>query len=280
MSKIVIVTDSTANLPKEMLAGYPIKVLPLKIIWNGVVLRDGVDITSADFYARLVRDKNIPTTSQVTTEEFRKVFEELAGDYDAIYAPLMSSGISGTVDSALSAAREFKKIPVEVFDTHETAGSLALLVMAAARLVKEGKSLEEVSRRLHDIEAGMHTFFMVDTLKYLHRGGRIGGASRFLGTTLDLKPILFMNKGKIDGYEKIRTQKKALDRLLEIIVEKGGDKPCHINVMHSDATQNAEYARKTLESKLNVVEMQVLDLSPVIGAHTGPGTVGICVYPD
>ncbi len=280
MPKIAIVTDSTANLPVDLISGLPVTVLPLKIIWNGVVLRDGVDISSADFYTRLVRDQNIPTTSQVTAEEFRLTFENLAKDYDQIFVPLISSGISGTVDSALSAAKEFKAAKVEVFDSHETAGSLALLVVAAARMVKAGKSFEDVVKGTQSIEARMHTFFMVDTLKYLHKGGRIGGASRFLGTALGLKPILFMNKGKIDGYEKIRTQKKAVARLLEIIVEKGGSAPCHVNIMHSDAKKLAEDARAELEKRLKVVEMQVLDLSPVIGAHTGPGTIGICVYPD
>jgi DegV family protein with EDD domain len=200
MQKIAIVTDSTANLSADMLAGQGVTVLPLKIIWNGVVLRDGVDISSADFYSRLVREKNMPTTSQVTAEEFRSAFDELAKSYDHIFVPLISSGISGTADSALSAAKDIQKVKVEVFDSHETAGSLALLVMAAARMMKEGKSFEEVVRGTRDIEARMHTYFMVDTLKYLHKGGRIGGASRFLGTALDLKPILFMNKGKIDGY--------------------------------------------------------------------------------
>ena len=280
MQKIAIVTDSTANLPADMLVGQGVTVLPLKIIWNGVVLRDGVDISSADFYTRLVREKNMPTTSQVTAEEFRSAFDELAKSYDHIFVPLISSGISGTADSALSAAKDIQKVKVEVFDSHETAGSLALLVMAAARMVKEGKSFEDVARGTRDIEARMHTYFMVDTLKYLHKGGRIGGASRFLGTALDLKPILFMNKGKIDGYEKIRTRKKALARLLDIIVEKGGSGACHVNIMHSDAKKLAEEARTALESRLKVVEMQVLELSPVIGAHTGPGTLGICVYPD
>lgn len=280
MQKIAIVTDSTANLSAEMLAGNPVTVLPLKIIWNGVVLRDGVDISSADFYTRLVREKNMPTTSQVTAEEFRSAFDELAKSYDHIFVPLISSGISGTADSALSAAKDIQKVKVEVFDSHETAGSLALLVMAAARMVKEGKCFEDVARGTRDIEARMHTYFMVDTLKYLHKGGRIGGASRFLGTALDLKPILFMNKGKIDGYEKIRTRKKALARLLDIIVEKAGNGACHVNIMHSDAKKLAEEARVALESRLKVVEMQVLELSPVVGAHTGPGTLGICVYPD
>jgi DegV family protein with EDD domain len=280
MQKIAIVTDSTANLSADMLAGQGVTVLPLKIIWNGVVLRDGVDISSADFYARLVREKNMPTTSQVTTEEFRGAFNDLTKSYDNIFVPLISSGISGTVDSALSAAKDFPNVKVEVFDSHETAGSLALLVMAAVKMVKDGKSFEDVARGTRDIEARMHTYFMVDTLKYLHKGGRIGGASRFLGTALDLKPILFMNKGKIDGYEKIRTRKKALARLLDIIVEKGGNGACHVNIMHSDAKKLAEEARAALESRLKVVEMQVLDLSPVIGAHTGPGTLGICVYPD
>ena len=280
MQKIAIVTDSTANLTPGMLKGYPVTVVPLKIIWNGVVLRDGVDISSADFYIRLVRDQSTPTTSQVTVEEFRRVFEDLSSQFDAIYAPLMSSGISGTVGSALAAAKEFKKIPLEIFDSHETAGSLALLVMAVTRLVKEGKSLEKIAATTREIESRMHTYFMVDTLKYLHRGGRIGGASRFLGTTLGLKPILFMNKGKIDGFEKIRTQKKALARLLEIIIEKGGNSPCHINIMHADAKASAEMAKNALSEKLKVVEMQVTELSPVIGAHTGPGTLGICVYPE
>lgn len=280
MSRIAVLTDSTANLTPELVEKYHIHVLPLKILWKEEVLRDGIDITPAAFYERLDRDPVAPSTSQATVMEFSQAFEKLAAEYDAIFAPLISSGISGTVDSAVTAAKEFTKCPLEVYDTRQAAGGMALVVLAAAQVAHAGGTLEMISRAAHKASDTMHTYFKVETLKYLHRGGRIGGAARFLGTALDLKPILTINQGRIDAFERVRTNKKALKRLIDIILEKAAGKPSHVVVMHAAAMEEAKAAREVLTRELNCVEFEILDLSPAIGAHVGPGTLGIAIYPD
>jgi DegV family protein with EDD domain len=280
LSRIAILTDSTANLTPELVQKNHIHVIPLKILWKEEVLRDGVDITPDEFYTRLGKESASPTTSQATVAEFSQVFEKLAADYDAIFAPLISSGVSGTVDSAVTAAKEFSKCPLEVYDTHQAAGGLALVALAAAQVAYAGASLEMVSRAAHKVSESMHTYFKVDTLKYLHRGGRIGGAARFLGAALGIKPILYINQGRIDAFERVRTSKKALKRLIDIILEKSAGKPSHVVVMHASALEEAKAAGEVLTRELNCVEFEILDLSPAIGAHVGPGTLGIAIYPD
>lgn len=280
MPKTAVLTDSTANLTPELVEKYHIHVLPLKILWKEEVLRDGIDITPAAFYERLGRESAAPTTSQVTVMEFSQAFDKLASEYDAIFAPLISSGISGTVDSAVTAAKEFTRRPIEVYDTRQAAGGMALVVLAAAQTAYAGGSLEMVSRAAHKASDTLHTYFMVDTLKYLHRGGRIGGAARFMGAALGIKPILFINQGRIDAFERVRTSKKALKRLIDIILEKAAGRPSHIVVMHAAALEAAQAARQVLTRELNCVEFEILDLSPAIGAHVGPGTLGIAIYPD
>lgn len=279
MSKIAIITDSTAYLSQETVDQYGIHVLPLKVHWEGETFRDNVDIHPQNFYEDLEKTEWLPTTSQPSMQEFLNLYEKVAPDVDAIIVILISSGISGTVDSARSAAQEFDKVPVEVVDSHLTSVGLALVVKKAADLISEGVALNEVVRQVKEIAADVRTYFVVDTLKYLHKGGRIGGASRYVGTALKIKPILTLTPdGRIDALEKVRTRKKALQRVIRIAHKYADNGKVIGGVIHANAPEMAKQFMEMAYESLDVKELDLYELSPVIGTHVGPGTLGLAFY--
>ena len=281
MTKIAILTDSTANLPVEWVKQYNILVIPLKIHWGNETLLDGVDITPNEFYARLLHSKSLPTTSQPSIQDFLQAFERLAEGADGIVVPLISSGISGTVASAQAAARQFTQVPVEIIDTHITSMGQVLIILAAARAAEQGKSLEDVRRAADEVVKRLRVFFAVETLEFLHRGGRINGASRYLGTALDVKPILFFNsEGKIDALERVRTKRKAMQRLITLAEQQANGHPVHVGIVHTNVPQAAQEFRDEVEKRLNCKEIFTIEFSPVIGVHVGPGTIGIALYAE
>ena len=281
MTKIAILTDSTANLPAEWIKQYNVQVIPLKIHWGSDTFLDGVDITPNEFYARLTHSKCLPITSQPSPQDFLQAFESLADQADGIVVPLISSGISGTVNSAQAAARLFTRVPVEIIDTHITSIGQVLIILAAARAAEQGKSLEEVRCAADEVVKRLHVFFAVDTLEYLHRGGRINGASRYLGTALDIKPILFFNsEGKIDALERVRTKRKALQRLITLAEQQAIGHPVHVGIVHANVPRAAQEFRDEAEKHLKCKEIFTVEFSPVIGVHVGPGTIGIAIYTD
>ncbi|HMN15117.1 MAG TPA: DegV family protein [Bellilinea sp.] len=279
MSRIAILTDSSAYLTSDLLERHDIHVIPLKLHWGEETLVDGVDLTPVEFYTRLAASSALPSTSQPSMHDFLQVFDGLASRYEGVLVPLISSGVSGTVASALAASAEFTKAPIEVVDTHSTTAGLALVVLAAARAVEQGRSLPEVTQIARDVVRKLHVFFVVDTLKYLHKGGRIGGASRYLGSALGIKPILFFDgEGKIDALERVRTRQKALTRLVELAEEKAGNNPVHVGVMHANAPEVAAEFQSRLAERLKCDQLYTFELSPAIGTHVGPGTIGLALY--
>jgi DegV family protein with EDD domain len=280
MNNIAIVTDSTANIPAEWVEQYAIRIVPLKIHWGSETYLDGIDLTPEEFYRRLSSNKQLPTTSQPSIQDFLKVFESLAGEgATGIVAPLISSGISGTVESAQVAARMFSRVPVEIIDTHITSVGQAMIVAAAARAAERGASLQEMRQAAEEVANRLKVFFAVDTLEYLHRGGRINGASRYFGTALDIKPILFFNsEGKIDALERVRTKKKALQRLIALAEQQADGRPVHVGIVHANVPQAAQEFRDEVEKRLKYTEIFTVEFSPVIGVHVGPGTIGIALY--
>jgi len=281
MSKIAIVTDSTAYLPKAFVDLHNIRVVPLKIHWDDTTFEDGIDINPTEFYDRLATSSTIPTTSQPPIDEFLQIYDELASDHDGIIVPVISSGISGTVSSAKTAASKFSKVPVEVIDSLSTAAGLAMVVKAVAQTVSDGTNLTSTKQLAEDVVHKLDLFFAVDTLKYLHKGGRIGGASRYFGAALSIKPILYLDdQGKIDALEKVRTKKKVIERLIELAVVKAAGNPVHVGIMHANALEEAKDIQKQLISQLDCRESGLFEISPVIGTHVGPGTLGIGVYPE
>ncbi len=279
MSKTAIITDSTAYLPPSFVKDNEITVIPLSLHWDGTDYRDGVNITPSQFYNMLSKSKTIPLTSQPTYGEFEVIIKELAKTNDAIIAILISSGISGTVDSALMAQKHLPDIPLHIVDSKSTSAGLALVIKAMVSARSKGLNPAEMFSLANRIIENLSVFFVVDTLEYLYKGGRIGGASRFLGGALDIKPILYLTpEGKIDALEKVRTKKKALQRLMNLAVEKAAGKKAQVGVIHAQAPADAEAVARELGSRINCADLEISELSPVIGTHVGPGTLGIALH--
>lgn len=279
MTKIALITDSTAYLSPEFVQNNEISVIPLNLHWDGTNYRDGVNITPNEFYDMLAASDSIPSTSQPTYGEFEELMKGLAEKNDAVVAVLISSGISGTIDSALMAQKHLSKYAIEVVDSKLTSAGLALLIKALVQARAKGANATQLTSLAYRIIDTAGIFFMVDTLKYLHKGGRIGGASRYLGGALDIKPILYLNQeGKIDALEKVRTKKKALQRLMDLAVEKADGKKACVGIIHAQAPEEAKALQMALSERLDYAEMEIYDLSPVIGTHVGPGTLGIALH--
>jgi len=280
MNKIALVTDSTANMPPSLVKKYHLHIIPVRIQWDEETLVDGVDITATQFYQRLVASQSIPTTSQPSAGDFIQLFEKLAQDHDGIIAPLISSGVSGTVSSAETALQSFSRVPVEMIDTHLAAGGAGLVVEQAARAISAGKDLQAVRRAADAVREKVKVYFVVDTLKYLHKGGRIGGASRYLGTALKIKPILYLDDtGKIDALEKVRTKNKAVARIIDLAAEHVGESRARAVVMHASAPAEAERVVAQVESRMDCQQVDIYEIGAAVGVHVGPGAIGLSVYP-
>lgn len=280
MNKVAIVTDSTAYLPTEIIERYQIQAIPLSVIWDGETYLDGIDITPSQFYNRLEKSTTLPSTSQPPVGEFKKCFSSLLESGKDVLAILISSGVSGTVNSAIQAQAELDPSRIEVIDSQTAAMATGLHVLAAARKAAEGGTLEEVTQVAINAQHHTDVVFVVDTLEFLHKGGRIGGAKRFLGTMLNIKPILEMDGGKIEAVEQVRTQKRALDRMAELIKEKAaGEEPLRMAVFHSNVPEFAQKLKEDTQALFSPEEIYISELSPAIGTHVGPGTLAIaCMH--
>jgi DegV family protein with EDD domain len=279
-NQVAIVTDSTAYLPTPVLEEYAIKVVPLVVIWDGATYQDGVDITTVEFYNRLSTSSTLPSTSQPPIEAFKGTFQTLLEQGKDVAAILISSGISGTVNAALQAKAALGSDRIEIVDSQTAGMATGLHVIAAARKAAAGGTLGEVAEVARQAQARTDVVFAVNTLEFLHKGGRIGGAKRFLGSMLNIKPILQMKDGKIDAADQARTQKRALERLMEIIEERAGaDKPLRMAVMHSNVPDQAQDFVEVIQARFKPEEIHLAELSPVIGTHVGPGTLAItCLH--
>ena len=280
MSKIMIVTDSTANIPANVLDGLPIKVIPLQLIWGQSVLADGMDITPAEFYQRLETDPILPTTSQATPEEFKQEYKQLLDESCDILSIHISSKLSGTLDSAFQAKSAFPGSHIELVDSLSTSMAMGFQVLAAARVAAQGGSLSECKAVAEKAKQQTGVSFALETLEYLKRGGRIGSASAFLGSVLNLKPILAMRDGVIEPVEKVRTFSRTVARLLDLVEakfenESGPVRLCAIHGNSPEAAQQLLDLAVTRFSDLLVSESMISDISPVIGAHAGPGALGL-----
>jgi DegV family protein with EDD domain len=279
MTKTAILTDSSAFIPSDLIKQHSIRVIPLTILWGSEAILDVIDITPTQFLDRLADDPIHPTTTQPNPEDFHAVYEELAADHDAIVAPLISSKLSGTVNSAQAALETFDKVPVRVIDTQTTSMGLGFAVLTAARAAAEGASLDEIEKAARAAADQSRVIFVVDTLDYLHRGGRIGGAKKLMGSMLNIKPVLHLNEGSVDALESVRTKSKAVSRMLELIADHTNGQPVRAAVIHAGSTDEAEEIKLRLDDLISCEQLLVTDLSPAISVHTGPGTVGVAVSP-
>ncbi len=283
MSKFAIVTDSTSYLPAELIQKHNITIAPLVLIWGDETFHDGVDIQPAEFYSRLKTAKVMPTTSQATPATMQSAFQGLVDQGFDVLGIFISSKLSGTMQSAIQ-GRELMGSAgekVTLVDSQSTSIALGFQVLATARAKDAGASLQECAEFAKKAHERTGILFAVDTLEFLHRGGRIGGAQRFIGSALNLKPILALKDGKVEGVERIRTKSKAHDRMLELVAEQVKGKPnIRLAALHANAPEDAKSLLDRAANELKPVETIMSELSPVVGTHTGPGTVGLAFMFD
>ncbi|MHB1294449.1 MAG: DegV family protein [Anaerolineae bacterium] len=283
-SRIAIITDSTSDLPADLIAQYEIGIVPLYVVWGEEQLRDGVDIDHATFYERLKHDPLHPTTSQPTPADFvraiGRAIEHCGADEVVIIT--ISRNLSGTFASA-SAAQEMVKVPVHVQDSYSVSMGLGWQVLAAARAHEQGGGVPEMLAAAETVRQHSSVLFTVDSLEFLHKGGRIGGAARLIGTALQLKPLLCVDKdtGRIDAVERTRTRKKALQRVIEASAERlGPGRPAHVGVIDGAAPGEAAALDADIKAHWNLAELTHSPISPALGVHGGPGLIGIAAYSD
>ena len=279
--KVAIVIDSTAYLSPELLQQYDIGVIPLHVNWGGKSLLDGVDITPDEFYARLPMSKDNPSTSQPSVGEFQEFFSKVAETADSIVGIFISEELSGTLSSARTALKTMDDYPIEIIDSRSTTLGLGLMALAAARAAEEGEEYKAVAEVVRAIVPKIRIIFVVDTLEYLHRGGRIGGAQRFIGSMLSIKPVLHIDDGRIESLSSVRTKKKAVNHMLDVFTqEMKGKHGIHVGVLNAAVSQESEIIAQQVRERVETVEILRGELSPVIGTHTGPGAVGLAYYAE
>lgn len=276
MSKVAVVTDSTAYIPAEIIEELNIRVVPQVLIWGEESFEDGVDIQPDEFYERLNNASVMPTTSQVTIASFNKIFNQLVAEDYEILAVLISDQLSGTIDSAVQSREGFPGKPIEIVNSHSVAMALGFQAITAARAANDGATLSECREVAEQARDHTGVVFAVDTLEFLHRGGRIGGASRYLGAALNIKPILEVKGGRVEAVERVRTRKKSFHRIVEMVDERvAGRKPVHLATLHANVPEEAKLLLAQAEERIGASESVFSEISPVVGTHAGPGTVGL-----
>ncbi|PRX47252.1 DegV family protein with EDD domain [Prauserella shujinwangii] len=275
---VAVVTDSTAHLPEGFADRHAIRVVPLHVLIDGVPAVDGIDVGPAKL-AEALGERRIVTTSRPTPAEFAAAYRRaLAEGADTVVSVHLSKRLSGTWESAVLAAQEVGPERVRVVDSRTTAMGLGFAALHAAAAAARGASGEEVEAAAVAAAGRSETLFVVETLEYLRRGGRIGAAAALLGTALAVKPVLHMVEGQIRPLEKVRTMNRALTRLVDLAVQAAGDRPAELAVHHLASPERAADLANRLDERLpGSPGCVVSELGAVIGAHTGPGVVGVVV---
>lgn len=279
--KIAVLTDSTANLPEELIKRHNIYTIPLSVVFGEESFREEIDITTPDFYDRLKNVEELPTTSQPAIGHFVELFETLAKDYDEILSIHISGNFSGTVDAATSASTMVENVKVYPFDTQMSAMPQGLFALTAAEMVEEGKTSEQILEKLADMKRTVRAYFVVDELTNLHKGGRLTGAQALIGSLLNVKPVLHVIDGVITPFEKIRTRKKAINRILGMVedaAEKGNVR--RVVFIHGNNEPSALELETKFKEKYPEIESIISCFGPVIATHLGANSLGVSWYTE
>ena len=277
--KIAIVTESSCDLPTEIIEKYQISVVPLRIIYPEKEYSDGVDITPEEVYARMPGE--IPTTSLPSYKDISTVYNRLRNEgFKKILSIHLSAELSGTVNLIRMIAKEYDDMEIEVIDSKNVSIGVGLLVYQAAKYIEAGINFKEISEKLQKFKENVKVFFCIPVLDYLKKGGRIGLVSATLGTLLDLKPIISVNlEGKYYTHAKVRGRKNALEKMVEIVSDLIDSKDTIVFVYHGAAEEDALVVKAKFAAMSNVKEIFSGKISPSMGVHTGPGLIGIGYMP-
>lgn len=271
-----IVADTTSGLAPDLAERLGIPLIPQVINFGEASFREDVDIDTATFMARLRTGRDLPKTAAPYPGDFIAAFQELSQGGESIVCIHPSTEVSGTVRSAETARGDFPGVDIRIIDTRTIAGPLAALVLEADRWAKAGASADQVEERVRAMMARARIYFLVDTLEFLQRGGRIGGASALVGSILQIKPILTFSNGRIDQFEKERTKRRALARIKELVIaESARGADAHLTVMHASAPEDAAALAAELQAALGTTDVLLMDLVPAIVTHAGPGALAV-----
>ena len=284
MKKVAIVTDSTCCLPPELVEKYDISVVPLEIVYEGKSYRDGIDMTPNEVYKIMRKRENLPTTSTASAGDFLNAYRQLGQEAESVLCITVTSLQSKTFEAA-SAAKEIGKeeLPsttIEVFDSRAVAGGLGFIVLEAARVASQGAELAQAAEAARNMMGRVNCLFMLDTLYYLARLGRIARAAAWAGSVLSMKPVVEHSPtiGETTPVARPRTRTKAVERMLKVMAERMGDSKVHVMVHHADELEEAKKLMAEINSRFSCVELYLTEFTPVMGVHTGPGLLAIAFY--
>lgn len=279
MGGVAVVTDSTADLPPELAEAAGIRVVPLSVQFGDEQFVSRITLSDEEFYARLRDSDVLPTTSQPAPAWFEEAYADAADDgLDAVVSIHLSAGLSGTTNLARRLAAD-APLPVHVLDSRQVGGGLGLIALAAQRRATAGGSVDEVLATARTVADGVRTVFVVDTLDHLRRGGRLSGAQAVVGNVLRVKPLLGIRDGEVVPLERARTWGRALDRMAALGEEGAGGASADVVVAHAGAPERARELWERLGPRLRVAQRVDTVVGPVVGAHTGPGAIGLAVAP-
>lgn len=273
--RTAVVTDSTAYIPKEIREQFNIHMIPLNVIFGNEVYQEEIDITASQFYQE-VKEKELPTTSQPPVGKFVELFEQLSKDYEAVICIHLSSGISGTYAGSVTASTMVEGIKVFSFDSEISCMPQGFYAIEAAKMGLDGEEPEVIMSRLAELKKSARAYFMVDDLSHLQRGGRLSSAQAIIGSLLQVKPLLHFQDKVIVPFEKIRTRKKAMKRIADLL---GEDAACgaayQASIIHANREEEALEWKTELEALYPNVEFSISYFGAVIGTHLGEGAMGM-----
>ena len=277
LSKIKIITDSVSDLPSDLVSKWDIEVVPLSINFQEETYKDGIDITNEVFYKKLRECTTLPTTSQVNTIEFLDVYKKFYDEYDHFIVITISSELSGTYQSAVSAGEDQElKDKVTVIDSKGITLGQGLIVLEAARMAKRGEEKDAIIKRINNMIKKIEYILVVDTLEYLKKGGRLSATKAFVGQTLKIKPVLTMQDGKLIQSSKIRGRKKVISWIIKQIEKSGVDLSTRtIGINHTDSKEFACQLKEKIQKKFTPKEIVFGDVGATVGTHAGPGAVAV-----
>jgi DegV family protein with EDD domain len=272
----IIVADTTCGLPRQMLQERGIPLIPQVVTFGEQSYHDDQELDTATFLSRLKVSPTLPKTAAPEPYLYFPIFEQGRTKREPVIVVAPTGKSSGTVRSAQTAAQEFTDVDIRVVDTQTISCNLGSLVLVADAMAKTGCSADEIVSRLNDMIPRGRLYFLVDTLEYLAKGGRIGGAKKLAAELLEIKPILQVKNGQIESFEQQRTKKRAMARLAEVVMEqcKGGS-DAHLCMLHVEAQQEAESMVGELKARVPVTKIPIYELPPAIVVHAGPKAMGV-----
>jgi DegV family protein with EDD domain len=280
MSKVVVVTDSSATVPDGLVQELGIHVVPILLSVHGQTYRDGIDITSGEVYRWLRTSKHLPTTAAPSVGDFLRIYAAAAQQASGIVSIHLSPDLSATYTVASTSSQLVDGTPIRIVNSQSVAMGQGFVVLEAARAAAAGADLDAVVARAEQVARKVHVIATLDTLEYLRRGGRIGGAAALAGTVLRIKPMVYVAGGSVSAFAKPRSMSRAIRLMLDEMAKEAEDLPLHAAILHADAPDEAKELRQMVEESFDCAELYVTEFTPVMGVHAGPGVLGVAFFAE